>query len=464
MNMWSLKDRLGQSFAHLERTYTDKVNAKTAHDLRGQERTEKSLGRIRNEIDKKESRQEQMLRRKIEEEQKSEILEIKSKIETLLKITQDKEKAQLDSKRSNEYLEYLERMSSSSSLSPCEAYNDSSDTTSSCAPNQIPNSNIEISRALQSAYAASASSSTQMNTFMRPNGATQAQSSTSLSFQSKPNSSQSQRSQPKSNTSHSQPKSNASQSQSKSNASHSQSKPKSTGLLDSLKEKLSICSLLQSPFEGSKKTSENTEAKPEPSATLMTQDMPMSLRTSKANKAKRVAVLGGRIPANTETSAQTGQAETTSLPNTSLTSNAYQFSDPSSPSSSSTGSPQMDRSGLPRAPSIEALENMLGKEPGHGSTNQDLNVNEMLALIKKQGTIEDDERLYEMITKTIDKMKKRHDFEAIKTSMQLDIARKYIKDFINLRLALQKNPPKTDSNSPTKPSKKPESGIYKATK
>ncbi|KAI5191211.1 hypothetical protein NEMIN01_1419 [Nematocida minor] len=64
-------------------------------------------------------------------------------------------------------------------------------------------------------------------------------------------------------------------------------------------------------------------------------------------------------------------------------------------------------------------------------------VEDKLEFIKKQGTIEDDARLYGMITSTIEKMKERKDFEAIKLSMQMDIARKYIKDFIDLRVAMQ---------------------------
>lgn len=67
-----------------------------------------------------------------------------------------------------------------------------------------------------------------------------------------------------------------------------------------------------------------------------------------------------------------------------------------------------------------------------------LNVEKKLADIKKQGTIEDDERLYRMITRTLDRLKSHKDFETIKITMQLDIARKYIKDFIELRKALQR--------------------------
>ncbi|KAH9386027.1 uncharacterized protein NEMAJ01_0923 [Nematocida major] len=68
-------------------------------------------------------------------------------------------------------------------------------------------------------------------------------------------------------------------------------------------------------------------------------------------------------------------------------------------------------------------------------------VEDKLEFIKKQGTIEDDARLYGMLTTTIEKMKERKDFEAIKMSMQMDIARKYIKDFIDLRVALQNTQP-----------------------
>ncbi|OAG30285.1 hypothetical protein NEIG_00448 [Nematocida sp. ERTm5] len=68
-------------------------------------------------------------------------------------------------------------------------------------------------------------------------------------------------------------------------------------------------------------------------------------------------------------------------------------------------------------------------------------VEDKLQFISKQGTVEDDARLYGMITKTIEKMKERKDFEAIKMSMQMDIARKYIKDFIDLRIAMQKTQP-----------------------
>ncbi|EHY65884.1 hypothetical protein NERG_01491 [Nematocida ausubeli] len=68
-------------------------------------------------------------------------------------------------------------------------------------------------------------------------------------------------------------------------------------------------------------------------------------------------------------------------------------------------------------------------------------VEDKLKFISKQGTVEDDARLYGMITKTIEKMKERKDFEAIKMSMQMDIARKYIKDFIDLRMAMQKSQP-----------------------
>ncbi|KAI5181589.1 hypothetical protein NEOKW01_1765 [Nematocida sp. AWRm80] len=70
-------------------------------------------------------------------------------------------------------------------------------------------------------------------------------------------------------------------------------------------------------------------------------------------------------------------------------------------------------------------------------SNQPSSIESKLEYIKKQGTLEDDERLYQMIAKTINKLKVKKDFESIKTSIQLDIARKYIKDFIDLRIALQ---------------------------
>jgi len=65
-------------------------------------------------------------------------------------------------------------------------------------------------------------------------------------------------------------------------------------------------------------------------------------------------------------------------------------------------------------------------------------IEKKLADIRTRGTLEDDERLYEMISKTIEKLRPKKDFDTIKTAMQLDIARKYVQDFIELRKALHK--------------------------
>lgn len=70
------------------------------------------------------------------------------------------------------------------------------------------------------------------------------------------------------------------------------------------------------------------------------------------------------------------------------------------------------------------------------STSRKL-VEEKLQAIRKEGTLEDDRRLYNILSQTIDSLKGRTDFESLRISAQLDIARKYVKDFIELRNLLQ---------------------------
>ncbi|KAI5175784.1 hypothetical protein NEFER01_1447 [Nematocida sp. LUAm1] len=66
------------------------------------------------------------------------------------------------------------------------------------------------------------------------------------------------------------------------------------------------------------------------------------------------------------------------------------------------------------------------------------NINQILEKIRKQGSLLDDKRFYKLISESIETLKKKEEFEAIKASMYLDIARKYIYDFIELRRALEK--------------------------
>lgn len=67
-------------------------------------------------------------------------------------------------------------------------------------------------------------------------------------------------------------------------------------------------------------------------------------------------------------------------------------------------------------------------------------VDEKLESIEKMGSLEDDERFYEMVSNVIEKIKNKTDFDTIKLCMQLEIARKYIKDLIELRKAMAKQP------------------------
>jgi len=68
-----------------------------------------------------------------------------------------------------------------------------------------------------------------------------------------------------------------------------------------------------------------------------------------------------------------------------------------------------------------------------------LSVEEKLSSIEKIGTLEDDKRFYEMLTEEIESNKGNTDFEKVKSTMKMEIARKYIKDFIELRKALKKS-------------------------
>ncbi|OAG32582.1 hypothetical protein NEDG_02164 [Nematocida displodere] len=189
-------------------------------------------------------------------------------------------------------------------------------------------------------------------------------------------------------------------------------------ILGGLKEKIGSC--LPSRFQ---KAPESLSL--HPANEVASAEAPRSLRNNKkaTEKATGVSVLGGIASYSSDSSTSLDKPASFS---------PVELATPPTPSNTS-----------------------LNSSPVFSNSSE--SVKEKLEDIKNEGSLEDDERFYNMIGRSIDQMKKRTDFETIKTSMQLDIARKYIKDFIDLRMVLQKNTHNTKSSTdkPSKSNKKP---------